>query len=295
MSYIHDALKKAQKEKGAHSRKYQGLAPAGVPRPNLLPGKALWAAPVLLGCVVVAAYLWLAPSDKGTATPEALRTPVPAGAPAPLAGEPAPGPRVVTGPQHQATPEPGVARTPETAMRRDTAPVPEASGKDGTGPVPREPGKQESEPGKRPDPRAAPELSGSLNAAALYEKAGSFQRSGQWQQARAMYERALGQDPGHVGALNNMGVLYIRDQNYPAARKAFSEAIRLEPGYVDAYYNLSCVYALEGRLSESLVHLNKAASLDPSVKDWARQDSDLANLHGLPDFEEMTAGAGVVE
>jgi tetratricopeptide (TPR) repeat protein len=102
-----------------------------------------------------------------------------------------------------------------------------------------------------------------------------------------LYERTLKEDPEHVDALNNVGVIHMHDKNYPAARSAFSEVIRLRPDYVDAYYNLSCVYAMEGRVPESLVHLKKALSLNPSVRVWAKNDTDLANLRGVPDFERV--------
>jgi tetratricopeptide (TPR) repeat protein len=116
-------------------------------------------------------------------------------------------------------------------------------------------------------------------------------KSGRFQEAMVLYEQALRENPENVDALNNMGVLYMRDRDYPAAREAFSEAVRVRPNYVDAYYNLACVYALEERLIESLVHLEKAVSLDESVKAWARNDTDLANIREMPDFEEIMGAA----
>jgi len=112
------------------------------------------------------------------------------------------------------------------------------------------------------------------------------------QEARVLYEKTLQEDPRHVDALNNVGVIYLHDRDYPAAREAFSEVIRLKPNYVDGYYNLSCTYAMEGRIPESLIHLKKAMSLNPSVGAWAKNDTDLANLRGVPDFEEIVSNQG---
>jgi tetratricopeptide (TPR) repeat protein len=87
--------------------------------------------------------------------------------------------------------------------------------------------------------------------------------------------------------LNNLGVIYIQQQNYPKARNILESAIRLKPEYVDPYYNLACLYAFKGQAIKSLENLKMAISLDKSVREWARKDIDLQNLRGMPEFEEM--------
>ena len=95
--------------------------------------------------------------------------------------------------------------------------------------------------------------------------------------------------------MNNLGVLYIRDKDYTAAQRSFEKAIQLQPGYVDSYYNLACLYAIKGEARQGLDHLKKAASLDRTAKDWARKDTDLENLRGLPEFEEIIGAKGGME
>jgi tetratricopeptide (TPR) repeat protein len=124
-------------------------------------------------------------------------------------------------------------------------------------------------------------------AKAFYEKAMRFHKRGRLQDAKRFYQEALRLEPSYVDALNNLGVLYIRDKDYTAARRSFEKAIQLQPGYVDSYYNLACLYAIEGDERQSLDHLKKAALLDRAAKDWARKDTDLENLRGLPEFEEI--------
>ena len=317
MSYIHDALKKAQKEKGTRSKKYQGIVPAGLERQKLLPGKALWVIPVFLGVVALAAYLWLAPADKkapasNASGPEVKAAPetAPKGRETPqakpalrtrAAGKPKVPVKETPRPAAKKTPVPRVNREneaiqkPEVIGRADPAPPPARGVKGTTARVREGLNKHSPEPVTLPEPETTPQPPAVLEPGALYEKARSFHKGGQWQEAKAMYEETLSRDPKHVYALNNMGVLFIRDKDYPAAREAFSEAVRLKPDYVDAYYNLACVYALEGRLSESLVHLRKSVSLDASVKAWARQDTDLANLRGVPDFEKIVRKQGALD
>lgn len=136
---------------------------------------------------------------------------------------------------------------------------------------------------------------GLANAAALFEKARLFQKSGRLQEAKQLYEETLSLDPGYVDALNNLGVIHIHDKNYSAARAFFAKAIRLKSDYVDSYYNLACLHALNGEVSQSLVHLKKAVSLNQSVKDWARRDTDLQNLRRVPEFEEIIRKNGWIE
>ncbi len=124
-------------------------------------------------------------------------------------------------------------------------------------------------------------------AKAFFERAMRFHKRGRLQDAKRFYQEALRLEPSYVDALNNLGVLYIRDKDYSAARRSFEKAIQLQPGYVDSYYNLACLYAIEGDERQGLDHLKKATLLDSAAKDWARKDTDLENLHGLPEFEEI--------
>jgi tetratricopeptide (TPR) repeat protein len=214
MSFIHEALKKAQKEKDARYSEYHGIVSTPGYKPRFFSGKALWCTSFLLISLAIMAYLWL--PSRGTQPP-----------------------------------------IPEPAR-----------------------------------PRVAPQPESAVNAAALYEKARLFQKRGRLQEAKQLYEETLGLDPDYVDALNNLGVIHIHDKKYSAARALFTKAIRLKPGYVDSHYNMACVHALKGEVTQSLSRLKKAVSLDQSVKGWARRDSDLQNLHGVPGFDKIAGSNG---
>ena len=123
------------------------------------------------------------------------------------------------------------------------------------------------------------------NLAESYQKARAFHRDGRLLDAGMWYEKVIAMDPGHIQALNNRGVLYLHEKNYPAARKCFEKAIRLKPDYVDPYYNLACVAAATGQAKQGLRYLEKAVSMDPDVKVWAQKDPDLEPLRGSPRFK----------
>ena len=212
MSFIHEALKKAQKEKDARYREYNGIVSVPVYKPRVFSSKALLWISFILIPLAIAAYLWL--PYRGT---------------------------------QPSTQEPAT-------------------------------------PGATPQPESQ------VNAATLYEKARFFQKNGRLQEAKLLYEEILSLDPDYVDALNNLGVIHIHDKDYSAARAYFSKAVLLKPDYVDSHYNLACLHALEGELSQSIVHLQKAVSLNQSVKQWARSDTDLQKLHGIPEFESILKG-----
>jgi len=224
MSYIHEALKKAQKEKdGRHA--YHGIASTPGQKLRFYSGKGLWLVSLVLVSLAFVVYLWLPSGD----------TEVP----------------VIEPPR------------PKLEAKTEVAVV---------------------EPAR---PKLAAQPKDAVNAEILYEKDRAFHKRGRLQAAKQLYEKTLDADPGHVDALNNLGVIQLQEGNYPAARTSFTEAIRLQPDYVDSHYNLACLNALTGEASEGIVHLRNAVMVDPAVKGWARKDADLENLRGLPGFEEI--------
>jgi len=122
------------------------------------------------------------------------------------------------------------------------------------------------------------------DAMELYQRGKEHHKSGRLNKARMWYEKALLADPGCVVALNNLGVLLIKEKNYPAARSRFEKAIRLKPGYVDPYYNLVCLFALTDQPEQALRYLKRAVSIDPQAKTWALEDADLEKLRNQPGF-----------
>jgi tetratricopeptide (TPR) repeat protein len=125
------------------------------------------------------------------------------------------------------------------------------------------------------------------DAMELYERGKQDHKGGRLNRAKMWYEKALIADPGCVVALNNLGVLLIKDKNYPAAKSRFEKAIRLKPGYVDPYYNLVCLFALTDRPEQALRYLKRAVSIHPEVKTWALKDADLEKLRNEPGFGKI--------
>ncbi len=114
-----------------------------------------------------------------------------------------------------------------------------------------------------------------------------LQKAGDMRGAEKAYRMALDADPGHVDALNNLGVLHLRKGELEEARRCFEKAARLSPEYADAFYNLACLHAVRGEHDAALARLRQAVSMDASARKWAKQDPDLEVLRGHHGFEEL--------
>jgi Flp pilus assembly protein TadD len=64
-------------------------------------------------------------------------------------------------------------------------------------------------------------------------------------------------------------------------------AMALRPDDTMILYNIACVFCLLGKPKDALTALKKACDAGYSATAWARQDPDLAILHGDPEFESL--------
>jgi len=127
-------------------------------------------------------------------------------------------------------------------------------------------------------------------ADARYGEALLAQRKGDLKRAEDLYQQALTLDPGHVHALNNLGVIYMGQKKRGKALSVFARAVVLKKDYADAYYNLACLYAQANEIDESLWYLKVAAVIDGGVMDWVKNDADMKNVVASPEFKKIMEG-----
>ncbi len=251
MSYINDALRKAQRERDGRYERFGGIITAGPERPGQPRKRRVAVGVTVMLLVLIPAGLLLAvyvlqqpsPVKKGTfphvaagksamlqtATPPAAREVVPEGT-------------VSKGPPAETT-----------AVTADGKPL-----------------------------RGEAEL--------RYQEALSAQRQGDVPKAEALYQRVLKLDPGDVRALNNLGVILMGQKKRERAIALFSKAIVLKKDYVDPYYNLACLYAQTNEIDESIWYLKVAMAINGEVKNWAEKDADMKNVVASPAFKKIREG-----
>jgi tetratricopeptide (TPR) repeat protein len=273
MSYIHEALKKAQREKDLLVGSGGTVGASYRQKSRLFPGQWLLWGGLLAIAVVFLSHSW---SDliHHRPTPNQAKALVPQTAVKEVAvneaeGLPASPPNRVPLEGKPLSPKAKTASTSGT-QRVETSPVKETQ-------------KTKSEETQKPAPKAP----GDNEVTVLYSRALALQKAGRLQEGKELYLAALEESPEHVSALNNLGAIYIQEKNYPAASRAFERAIRTNPGYVDPYYNLACLHALQNDVGRSLFYLKKAISMEKDVMKWASADKDLENLHGHSEYEKI--------
>jgi tetratricopeptide (TPR) repeat protein len=160
-----------------------------------------------------------------------------------------------------------------------------------------------------------------IGVEAIFERAVTVEAEGRWDEAVLYYRQALEQDPGLLKARNNLGNLYIRQNRFaeavgqfqaaltlaPAyayarnnlgsaylmmgqeteAIQEFLAALRLDGSYVSPYYNLAAIYARRRDLAHVVAFLTKAIALEPAVLSWISADADFDAIRTAPAFRHL--------
>jgi tetratricopeptide (TPR) repeat protein len=254
MSYINEALKKAQREKDALYMKYSGILSSRGKARGISKGRVLWVTLALLSAIFLAfgAYSWLnKPEEQVSASAMKLDK----------RGQSSP---IVTSRMSTQGSRPSASASRGKAWDQGVA---------------------KTVAPERPVERSQSDKT--RNAQTLYERAERLRKQGRLKDAKQFYEEALKLDSRHVDALNNLGVVYLHEEDYSAAQRKFEAITRIEPNDADPYYNLACLHAIKGEKRQGLAYLKKAISLNPLVRTWARTDRDLDNLRSTPEFEQI--------
>jgi tetratricopeptide (TPR) repeat protein len=276
MSYINDALRKAQRERDGRYERFGGIIAAGPAAPRQsrkrrLTGRLAFALLVLIPAgLLLAVYVLQQPSPmkKGAPPPAAAGNPAPLQSVVPQAARDVASDKPIPPGAVPASPQRGKA-----ALSGEGAPA-------------------MIQPGEKPVPPALPAgRAGALREAEVrYKEALAAQRSGDVPGAEALYQRVLALNPDHVRALNNLGIIRMEQNKREQAIALFSKAIIVKKEYVDPYYNLACLYARANEIDESLWYLKVAIAINGDVKNWVEKDADMRNVVASPAFKKVREG-----
>ena len=112
-------------------------------------------------------------------------------------------------------------------------------------------------------------------------------REGELEQAQAIFENILDDDPENIQALNAMGIIsYVIDNNQDAI-KYFTDVVEYHPNSTSGYLNRSCVYKYQGDSEKAIADLSKAINIDSNKADLYISRADL--YAGLKNWEKAKA------
>jgi tetratricopeptide (TPR) repeat protein len=268
MSYINEALQKAQKENESNYAAYGNIISAA-PEKVKQPAQRSFVVWVIILSSLVAVMVFLLYGQLDNKKPAVKQTAIP----------PAVTSTGVTAPGEV---RPAAEKVPPTmaALPAVLQPLPENIA---ILPV-NAPAQIKSEPAQ---PTAKSETAGPDT---LFAQAVQKQNEGKLMEAKELYRKVIKSDPRNVQALNNLGVVYLARKNFKWAAIRFNDALAIKPDYADVHYNLACLYSQKKDFTRSLHYLKKAFGLNPEVRKWAKKDPDLRELSRLPDFNNLLEG-----
>ncbi|HEV3218655.1 MAG TPA: protein kinase [Candidatus Acidoferrales bacterium] len=121
-----------------------------------------------------------------------------------------------------------------------------------------------------------------------------FERLGRKNSAAALrvkhaktLERQIELVPEDARARVLLAGTYVEDGRLADATEQLQRAIDLRPGDANVHYNAACAFGLMGDKPKALAMLRRAGELGDSNWDWIARDTDLACLHGDPEFERL--------
>ncbi|KPA17162.1 tetratricopeptide repeat protein [Candidatus Magnetomorum sp. HK-1] len=129
-----------------------------------------------------------------------------------------------------------------------------------------------------------------IEVSRLYKQGLQSQVQKKYDLAIVYYQRCLDISPHMAPALNNMGVILLKKKEYAEAQKYFLTAIKESPAYVDPYYNLACLFSQVKKTTQAIEYLKKAVRLSEEARHWAITDKDFEPLYELPEFNMIIAG-----
>lgn len=288
MSLIHQALKKAQRERLAHEvRAVSPTARLASSRPSRR--WLLFAAGLALalgaGAILHAWLPWrpagpppavqTPPAERHVAVAARSASPVPvANRLMPLPRPPAPVPaRRSEPPAAVLGPDSAPAQAPPSSRSQSPTAVLPVSPTPTTAIPPRLQEPPTPPPSRSVVPTAEPATAAPVSQAAsqprsraqeAFERAVALQASGHPTQAIAFLKRAVGLDPALKDAYNLMGNLYYHQAQYADALEAYQNALRIDPDFVKARNNLGSTYLRLARIDQARTELHKVVQTDDS-------------------------------
>ena len=282
MSYINDALQKAQKENKSGYAPYGQIISTSA-RKDPRPARRILLAGVLILTALIAltAALLSGPADKKDSAARQRSALVATRQLPPVAGAP------VTAAKQGSLP---AALEAQPARAKPTVlPTPPKSAPDNVAKV--SAGVAQKTKGEPPVPPVK-ERQADIDYPAMFAQAVKKQSEGELMEARELYRKVIKNDPRNVQALNNLGVIYMSIKNYRRAALRFNDALAVKPDYADVHYNLACLYSQTRDFARSFHYLQTAIGLNPEVRQWAKNDRDLQKMNELPDFHKLIEETG---
>lgn len=108
----------------------------------------------------------------------------------------------------------------------------------------------------------------------LYNQATASFEKGDLETAKNLYYKILSEKPDHIESLNNLGLIYMREGKKEEAISTFGKILNIKSNYAKAYGNLGVIFLLDGKKKLAEEYLRKSIELGGEIDSYL----NLANL-----------------
>jgi tetratricopeptide (TPR) repeat protein len=122
---------------------------------------------------------------------------------------------------------------------------------------------------------------------ALNAKGATLAFQGHYDQGLALIQQALDLNPTFVYAHFNQGLANELAGRWDPAIAAYQKALQLDDRDTWSYYGIASIYGRLGNIDKVLEYLQPAITLDPDVKEVARDEKDFAPVRKDPRFQAL--------
>ena len=131
-----------------------------------------------------------------------------------------------------------------------------------------------------------------------------LQKAGVLSDAAVLYGEVLAEDPSHIAALTNLGVLLAAQGNLEDAAENYRRVLELAPGDADTLNNLGRVYHAQDKTSDAEASFREALTYHPAhpvananlgrlLAETGRTDDAIVSLRQAFDMDREDAAIGI--
>ncbi|MDX1292084.1 MAG: tetratricopeptide repeat protein [Hyphomonas sp.] len=120
--------------------------------------------------------------------------------------------------------------------------------------------------------------SGSPTVDVVMQRGVDAQTAGDFDTARAFYDRAILIKPDYAEAWNRRASLFLMDENYPEALRDLNETLRLEPRHFGAWAGLGMMFESMGSPKHALEAYREALNIHPRMQQALVAEKRLSKL-----------------
>ena len=120
--------------------------------------------------------------------------------------------------------------------------------------------------------------SGSPTVDVIMERGVDAQTAGDFETARAFYDRAILIKPDYAEAWNRRASIFMMSENYPEALRDLNETLRLEPRHFGAWSGLGMMFESMGSPRYALEAYREAINIHPRMQQALVAEKRLSKL-----------------